>query len=328
MFLNVIIASYDRASLLRNTLASLCAATPGTNLRVLVTVVDNNSTDDTRETVETFSCASPIEIQYLFEPRQGKSRALNTGIAHSKAELIAFLDDDITVSADWFVEIDRLFSVRWNEIDFAGGKILPRWETQPPVWLPDNLSGVLALQDNGDEEFAYGGSDAELPGCQAVIKRSVLMEVGPYNEELGPSGTKLLRGEDDDMYYRLIQAGKRGLYTPNLVVFHHVPQCRLTKRYFREWFFCWGGSQALLSTMQAKYTGPTIFGVPRYLYGNTVRSAARMISSLFKRDSADYFSNELTFWVLAGFFSRRHNSLLRWLNPNHLRRSEGNIAAR
>lgn len=312
MFLNVIIASYNRANLLRNTLASLCAATRVADLRVLVTVVDNNSTDYTRETVETFSCAGPIEIQYLFEPRLGKSRALNTGIAHSEAELIGFLDDDITVSPDWFVEVARTFSDRWHEIDFAGGKILPQWETDPPAWLPDNLSGVLALQDNGDEEFTYGGSDAELPGCQALIKRSVLMEVGPYNEELGPSGTKLLRGEDDDMYYRLIQAGKHGVYTPRLVVFHYVPQYRLTKRYFREWFFSWGGSQALLSTMQAKYTGPTIFGVPRYLYGNTVRSAARMLSSLIKGDSAGYFSNELTIWVLAGFVSRRYNSRARY----------------
>ena len=50
-----------------------------------VVVVDNNSTDGTRAVVERQARDFPVPLRYLFEARQGRSSALNAGIAASTA---------------------------------------------------------------------------------------------------------------------------------------------------------------------------------------------------------------------------------------------------
>ena len=101
MKLNVIIATFNRSALLRKTLTSLFEAERTPDLDVVVTIVDT-STDNTREVVEEFQSRNDLDLRYIFEPRRGKSRALNTGIEQSDAELIGLTDDDIEALAKNF----------------------------------------------------------------------------------------------------------------------------------------------------------------------------------------------------------------------------------
>jgi glucosyl-dolichyl phosphate glucuronosyltransferase len=329
MKLDIIIATYNRSSVLPNALASLCEATPADDLDLTITVVDNNSTDNTQETVEKFKVECPVKIRYLRETKQGKSRALNKGIRESQADLIGFIDDDITVPQNWVVEVSRVFGKRWDEVDFLGGRVLPLWQGEIPAWLPQNVSGVLALQDHGNHEHKYGSSfEGQLPGCQAIIKRSALTEVGPYNEQLGPCGKDLLGSEDDEMFYRLLDAGKRGIYSPSLFCYHLIPSYRLTKPYFREWSYNWGRAQALIDSNRSEYAGPRILGVPRYLYGNAFRGACRMPAALLMRNAADYFSSELNIWILAGFISQRDDARITRLMRSFLNKLNGTEVSR
>ncbi len=79
--------------------------------------------------------------------------------------------------------------------------------------------------------------DASYPGIlmggNAVIRRDALTRAGKYSTALSRTGTRLLGCEDEDMYHRLLARGAHGRYVPDLVIFHHVPATRLTKRYFR-----------------------------------------------------------------------------------------------
>jgi len=81
MQLDVIIPTYNRADLLKLTLQSLLAAEIPAGLNVQVTVVDNNSTDETHQTVSAFQSLFAGRLHYLFERKQGRSSALNAGIA-------------------------------------------------------------------------------------------------------------------------------------------------------------------------------------------------------------------------------------------------------
>src|SRR5262249_31166418 len=149
------------------------------DLEVTVTVVDNNSTDDTGKVVRECQTNFKLDLRYLFEPRQGQSVALNTGIRSADAHLVGLIDDDVEVAPDWLLQIAWLFGKRWEEVDFASGKVLPLWETPPPRWLPTNCSGVLGWFDSGEQERAYGrSSDAMMPGCHSLIKLSALRDVG------------------------------------------------------------------------------------------------------------------------------------------------------
>ena len=81
-----------------------------------IVVVDNNSTDATRQVVERFTGASPLEIRYAFEAAQGLSHARNAGIKEAKGEILAFTDDDFRVDSRWLVELSACF----KRFDCAG----------------------------------------------------------------------------------------------------------------------------------------------------------------------------------------------------------------
>ena len=109
MRLTVVICSWNRAPSLQKTLESIesCRVPEGTNWEILV--VDNNSDDGTAAVCKAFLEKSPDRYRYVFETRQGKSFALNTGIKYARGDIIAFTDDDVIVEQDWLGALLRAF---------------------------------------------------------------------------------------------------------------------------------------------------------------------------------------------------------------------------
>jgi glycosyltransferase involved in cell wall biosynthesis len=96
--LAVVIATHNRASYLEKALDALSAQTlPSHTFEVIV--VDNASTDATREVVSGRIRASR-NLRYLPEPRLGASVARNAGWQATSAPYIAFLDDDAIPAED------------------------------------------------------------------------------------------------------------------------------------------------------------------------------------------------------------------------------------
>jgi glucosyl-dolichyl phosphate glucuronosyltransferase len=291
--------------MLERTLDSLMAAAVPQALSVRVTVVDNNSKDQTRQLVEQQAERFQGRLGYVFEGRQGRSWALNAGIAATTGDLVGMIDDDEEIDSQWYSRLYSAFSE--GGIDFIGGPYVPRWGAEPPVWLPRNYLGVIGWIDGGDKVRRYDESYAGiLMGGNAVLTRSILEKVGPYMTSLGRNDKHLLAGEDDDMYRRLIGAGARGFYLPDLIIYHYIPPERLTKRYFRRWCFWRGVSSAVIDRerrLPVAYFG----GVPRYLYGQAARGLVGMTRLALKAGNpAQRFANELAVWDLAGFFYGKH----------------------
>src|SRR5271156_2755228 len=95
MKLSDILCTYNRAESLAKALASIAQSTVPDSIQWEVLVVDNNSRDATRSVVEEFWWRDPSRFRYLFEPKQGKSNALNAGIQQARGEILAFTDDDV-----------------------------------------------------------------------------------------------------------------------------------------------------------------------------------------------------------------------------------------
>src|SRR5581483_956105 len=304
--LDVIIPTFNRSDLLRKTLNSLLVADVPENLSVRVTVVDNNSNDNTSGVVDEYVNISPDLFQYVFEPKQGRSSALNAGIAATSGNLVGMIDDDEEVHTGWFARIYRAFSEA--DLDFIGGPYLPNWGAPRPDWLPSNYLGVIGWVDGGDTPVEFNESyPGILMGGNAVIKRSVLETVGLYLTSISRTGGRLLAGEDEDMYKRLLAAGARGLYLPDLIIYHYIPPERLTKKYFRQWCFWRGVSRGVLDRIQPSDEA-YLTGSPRWLYGRAARGTLNIARACFSRgkDLAQLFSDELSIWDLAGFFYGKH----------------------
>src|SRR5678815_492050 len=103
--ISVVISTYNRASVLPAAIESILRQNaPEVNYELIV--VDNNSTDDTRQVVESFSNRN---VRYVFEAKQGPSHGRNAGIANARGRIIAFTDDDVRPAADWLSNIKRAF---------------------------------------------------------------------------------------------------------------------------------------------------------------------------------------------------------------------------
>ena len=307
MKLDVVIPTYNRQHLLPLTLDSLLAAEVPAGLEVGVTVVDNNSTDGTRQVIESFAEKSDGRIRYEFEQQQGRSHALNKGVTSTIGDLIGVIDDDEEIDSEWYKVAFEAFTAR-ADLDFIGGPYVPRWSIAPPAWLPPEYGSVVGWVNGGDQEVPF---DKNYPGIlmggNAIFKRGVLVKVGLYTTWLGRTDKGLLSGEDEELYDRLLASGAKGMYLPKLKIYHHVPAERLTKKYFRSWCF-WRGVSLGLLERKRKQQLPYLFGIPRWHY----RSAARGLATSFvvafvppeKQNEA--FASELAVWDFLGLFYGKH----------------------
>ena len=119
----VVLCTYNRCQSLERALSSIAASTLPQGFEWEVLVVDNNSSDQTREVVEDFCRRYPGRFRHVFEPRQGKSYALNTAISGARGDVLAFVDDDVFVEPTWLQNLTAdLYSGEWAG---AGGRILP-----------------------------------------------------------------------------------------------------------------------------------------------------------------------------------------------------------
>jgi glucosyl-dolichyl phosphate glucuronosyltransferase len=307
VIVDVILPTFNREALLARTLRSLAAARVPAGMTARVTVVDNASTDGTRTLVREWMPRFGGRLHYLFVATPGKPHALNAGIAATDGHLVGLIDDDEEIDAAWFETIGREFD---DGTDFIGGKCLPNWEAPRPAWLGQRYLGVIGWVDPGPEPRPM---DASYPGIlmggNAVIRRALLERAGPYSTALSRTGARLLGCEDEDMYHRLLALGARGRYVPDLVIYHHVPAARLTRRYFRSWCF-WRGVSLGVMERDRRTPVPHLLGVPRYRIGAAIRAAAarivRPLAGSRAYGDAERFEDELACWDLAGLAWGRH----------------------
>jgi GT2 family glycosyltransferase len=311
---SVVIATYNRAGDLRDTLASLAGLTPNGTWEVIV--VDNNSTDGTRQVVEAAASHFPAPLRYVFEAEQGRSPALNAGIRLAEGDIIVTTDDDVRVEPDW---LDRAAAgLERLGCDYVGGRVLPIWGGPRPAWLP-NRGGkhwaVIALLDYGTEPIEFG---ARVPlGVNMAFRRSAFERAGLLDPDTGRKAGTLLGQEVREWCIRARAAGVRGFYVPEMVVQHIIPASRLNKKYFRRWFYWRGISRARLYArsgldMEAPErttidfrTVPHIFGVPRYLYRKALASVVTWLTAAVRGDAVQSFDHELWVWFFAGIVRQR-----------------------
>src|SRR5687768_4735000 len=123
--MDVLVPSYNRAALLRRCIQSLLDAGASPHLDVHITVICNACTDGSEDVVRSLQAASPGRISLIVERRQGKSKALNAGIAGTSGDLVAMIDDDEEVDGRWFETAGRAFQD--PALEFAGGPYVPVW---------------------------------------------------------------------------------------------------------------------------------------------------------------------------------------------------------
>lgn len=310
---SILICTYNRADMLRETLAAIRELDRPDHCEVELIVVDNNSNDSTPAVVQEAAAASPTTVRYLRESRQGKSFALNSGLAEARGDIIALTDDDVLPTRDWLTRYVRIF--RERSVTFAFGKVLPRWGGVPPPELltarAQDIWGPLAIVDYGDAPIEYTAQSQgqRLPiGANLAFARSALVKIGGWRTDLGKVNNTLISGEDHEIFLRMKRHDLfSGYYDPLGTVKHYVPADRLTRRYFRRWFFWHGKTTALMlddlfSDLDLRRV-PRIGGVPRFMYRQAAAQFFRYLGMIGRADALALLIEELKTLQYLGLFT-------------------------
>ncbi len=235
MNVTIILCTYNRCEILKKALESISELKLPTSVEWEVLIVDNNSTDQTRNVVQGYCCRFPGRFRYLFEPQQGKSFALNSGIREARGKILAFTDDDVTVHPAWLQNITA--ELRNGEWAGSGGRTCPEHSFSAPPWLELQgryALGPLAIFDLGDQALEL----KEPPfGNNMAFRREMFEKYAGFRIDLGPQPGSEIRSEDTEFGNRLLAAGERLRYEPSAVVYHAVPKNRIRKEYFLKWWF-------------------------------------------------------------------------------------------
>lgn len=292
--ITVILCTYNRCESLASSLDSVAALRMPDSVSWEVLVVDNNSTDGTRDVVEGYGRRNPERFRYLLESKQGLCHARNAGVENARGKIIAFTDDDAIVESTWLQNLTA--TLHGDEWAGAGGRILPEKVFSRPEWMPTEGRyplGPLAMFDLGGEARSLH----EPPfGVSMAFRKAMFEKYGRFRIDLDRCGNDLISNGDTEFGQRLLESGERLRYEPSAVTYHCVPQSRIQKRYFLDWWF----NKARSDIRQQGGAGGTkwrVAGVPLLLLPRLCVSVLRWATTIETRRR---FSNKIAAWSCAG----------------------------
>lgn len=114
--LTVFTPTYNRAYCLHQVYGSLCRQT---SFDFLWLIIDDGSTDNTNELVQSWIKESKIEIEYIYQENQGMHGGYNTAYENTKTELVVCIDSDDYLTDDCVEKINTFWKLNGNE-KYAG----------------------------------------------------------------------------------------------------------------------------------------------------------------------------------------------------------------
>ncbi len=306
--ITLLVCTYNRSDDLREMLETALKQETGGEFAYEVLVVDNNSTDDTRSVVEEFIARGYENLRYLFESRQGKSYALNTGLNAARGSIFTICDDDFILPEDWLKNIFAAFGAH-PEVSFVSGKVLPAWQGEPPSWLTPEHWSAIALTDYGEKEF-YADENNQICLLACSFRMADVKAVGGYNPKLGVTKNQIGGTEDFDILKRLWKSGRKGIYLPHIWFYHKVSPNRYTKEYHRRWHTGHGIFYAAMREEEFEKATVRLFDVPAHMYRQAAKDVVNYFKYSLQRREAETFRHETKLRFFKGFFRFRRKEFL------------------
>ena len=288
-FVSVIICTHNRSSLLRRALTSVVEQDADPS-KYEILVVDNGSTDNTKEVVAE-PRKGPV-IHYIYEPKLGLCIARNTGWREARGDIIAYFDDDAIASPGWISAIRNAFMMRGADIGVVGGPARPIWEIARPDWLADQLVCSLTAVDWGQEDrYIVDPAQEWLVGANMALPRKVLAAVGGFHPWLDRVGNNLLSSGDVFLQKEVIRRGYKCFYSSSMIIGHLAPASRLRQEWFLRRYYWQGVSDAVIDLIEKK---PGLAGRVSLAIGRAQKLAKLDVIRLlfFKQHEADKFASK------------------------------------
>jgi glycosyltransferase involved in cell wall biosynthesis len=221
---SIIIPTHNRAGILKESIEKLINQDYPKNLYEII-VIDDGSTDTTKEVIENAAKNSPVSIKYFFQKNQGQGIARNFGLRYAQGKIIIFGQDDILVLSDFIKQHVRFHTKYPQENVAVLGFIAwdPRLQITPFMdWL---TNGSSVLGKFGGHQFAFEKlqnkqtADYNFFYTSNISLKASLIKKNPFDSRFSSYGW-----EDIELGYRLTKNfGLVIYYNPSAVGYHSHP---------------------------------------------------------------------------------------------------------
>ena len=241
MKISIIIPTHNRAESLKSTIQSIVSLQDDNFFELVI--VDNNSTDYTKQIVGEFS--SLIEIKYIFEKNTSFSMARKTGANNARGEILLFLDDDVLVNKGSLKSIIEIFT-HYPDCAIIAGKIDAQYSEQPPLWTLSCQKNFNGWSLFNSETYKFLKKNfQEVPsaaGPMMAIRKTIYNmvdgfppdTVGVETNKGDKSFNKLYIGPGDyGICLKVREAGFKIYFSESVSIFHVIPPVRFTIQFWR-----------------------------------------------------------------------------------------------
>jgi GT2 family glycosyltransferase len=204
---SLIICSRNRPHLLTDTVASILQ---GQKIPEEIVVVDQS--DQRHPTLATEEPEAIVVIRYLWTPGDGLGRGRNVGIKAARHPIIAITDDDMLADPTWFGSLIAAL-IQAGPKAVVTGSVLSAEPSD--VFVPSTNTNQTSQVYEGRV-----GKDVLWAGNMSLFG-SAFHDVGLFDERMGP-GTPFPGAEDNDLGFRLLEAGYQIVYVPDAVLYHRA----------------------------------------------------------------------------------------------------------
>jgi len=208
---SILVCTKDRASQLEGALASIGRLNKP-NFEIQIVVVDNGSTDQTQQVVESFASVSPFPCEYLFFKEAGSAKAKNYGLPKCASKWIIFSDDDCYFDQNYLLAFEA--NVRSEQFAYGSGQILLYDQEDDPRVANLRIENNVIIPAN--IPLLRTGV---IQGANMFFNSNVFVAAGVFNPLMG-AGTPF-PCEDIEMAARASMKGFVGAQIKDCIVFHH-----------------------------------------------------------------------------------------------------------
>ena len=226
--ISVIVCCYNSADRIEETLTFLQAQKIGVYISWEIIVVNNGSSDNTREIVNNYRIGDkgypPIHL--IDEPKAGLIYARIKGIEQAIYDLVVFCDDDNHLDENYISTSYALMHQK-PDVAIAGGLIKPKLPFYPGKWIEANYSALAIGAVAQQSEYV-----AWVFGAGMVVRKSIFNELkfkGIVLMLTGRLGAKQTSGDDAELCHYARFLGHKIYYSQELVLHHNISSHRLNR---------------------------------------------------------------------------------------------------
>ncbi|RFD21497.1 glycosyltransferase family 2 protein [Komagataeibacter melaceti] len=226
---SIVICTYDRPELLERAVGSCADSIRESGLAAEIVISDNGTGGYAPRLAARYAQA-PFDVRCVTSAPGNISVARNAGIAAARAEIVAFLDDDMEVGQTWLRHLHE--TLQASGADIAIGPVRPRFAGgSAPLWDPEGGRYTRVLDRPDGAQLILEGRQRVrgwvISTASSIWRRGTCFtDREPFDPAFGACG-----GEDLDLFLRVARRGRRIVWCGSALAWENIPTARMQLSY-------------------------------------------------------------------------------------------------